>query len=668
MTESAEGRPQSVTIHKLLRAAYGAFAASALFSFAVNLLMLTLPLFMFQVFDRVMASRSETTLIFLLLMASFALAVQAALDATRAYAFIRVSQWIERRIGLTLLSAIIADALDRSKVPSSGAMRSLTTFRTFLTGPGMLTLLDLPWVPIFLALIYWFNEAMGMAAIGGALVMLLIGLLNDLMTRPKITQAQGFANVAYMEADAAVRNASVVEAMGMRQWALTRWFQRNEELIEMQSLASDRAAIFQAISKSMRMLVQMVIMSVAALQIIDPTTPMTPGIMIASVIILGRALQPVEMGINQARSLAEAIGAFRTVEAALEAAQSEQERMSLPPPTGKIDVENVTYQPRGRDRPILQRISFNLEAGEGLGIVGPSAAGKSTLARLLVGIERPTVGHIRLDGADAFSWPSEELGKHIGYMPQETQLFSGSVAVNIARLNPQPDPEAVIRAARLAGLHDLILHLPDGYDTEIGEGGALLSGGMRQRVALARALYGDPVIVVLDEPNSNLDASGDDALAAAIKAVKAAGTTVIMITHRPQSLAELDKVMILQNGAVQSFGPRDEVISHRGVPASAVQRRLPDAESDRRPGAPSPANVPTGSVEKAAVSDPLSGQPGSSPLAGPAAAAPTSPPNSPAKPAPAVQARSMAVQSVTARAFNRGRGQAAVTGETEDGA
>ncbi|MEC8850497.1 MAG: ATP-binding cassette domain-containing protein, partial [Pseudomonadota bacterium] len=254
------------------------------------------------------------------------------------------------------------------------------------------------------------------------------------------------------------------------------------------------------------------------------------------------------------------------------------------------------------------------------------------------------------------------------YMPQETQLFSGSVAVNIARLNPQPDPEAVIRAARLAGLHDLILHLPDGYDTEIGEGGALLSGGMRQRVALARALYGDPVIVVLDEPNSNLDASGDDALAAAIKAVKAAGTTVIMITHRPQSLAELDKVMILQNGAVQSFGPRDEVISHLGVPASAVQRRLPDAESDRRPGAPSPANAPTGPVGKAAASDPLSGQPGSSPPAGPAAAAPTSPPNSPAKPAPAVQARSMAVQSVPARAFNRGRGQAAVTGETEDGA
>ena len=263
-------------------------------------------------------------------------------------------------------------------------------------------------------------------------------------------------------------------------------------------------------------------------------------------------------------------------------------------------------------------------------------------------------------------------------MPQETQLFSGSVAVNIARLNPQPDPEAVIRAARLAGLHDLILHLPDGYDTEIGEGGALLSGGMRQRWRWP-ALYGDPVIVVLDEPNSNLDASGDDALAAAIKAVKAAGTTVIMITHRPQSLAELDKVMILQNGAVQSFGARDEVISHLGVPASAVQRRLPDAENVRRPGAPPPANAPTGPAARAATGDPLTGRPASSSPTGPAAratgenpAAARAPANAPkplAKPGPAVQARSMAVQSVPARALNRGRGEAtAVTGEVGDGA
>ena len=583
---------QKVSIHSLMRAAYGAFAASALFSFAVNLLMLTLPLFMFQVFDRVLASRSETTLVFLLLMATFALAIQAALDAIRAYAFIRVSQWIERRIGLMLLSAIIIDALDRSRVPSSAAMRSLTTFRTFLTGPGMLTLLDLPWVPIFLALIYWFNPAMGMAAIGGAVAMFILGVLNDLMTRSKLTEAQAFASVSYQEADAAVRNASVVEAMGMRQWALARWFKQNEKLINMQSVASDRAAIFQGISKSMRMLVQMVIMSVAALQIIDPTTPMTPGIMIASVIILGRALQPVEMGINQARALAEAIVAFRTVEGALERAQAEQKRMSLPAPTGRVDVENVTYQPRSVARPILQRINFNLAAGEALGIIGPSAAGKTSLARLLVGIERPSVGHIRFDGADAYSWPSDELGQYIGYMPQETQLFSGSVAVNIARLDPEPDSEAVIRAAQLAGLHDLILHLPDGYDTDIGEGGALLSGGMRQRVALARALYGDPVIVVLDEPNSNLDASGDEALAAAIRAIKEAGSTVVMITHRPQSLAEVDKVMILQNGVVQSFGARDEVMTHLGA-TSAEGRRLTNAQAQSGPPN-GPVNGPTG--------------------------------------------------------------------------
>ena len=635
---------QTVTIHKLLRSAYGAFAASAVFSFAVNLLMLTLPLFMFQVFDRVLASRSETTLILLLLMATFALAIQASLDAIRAYAFIRVSQWIERRIGLMLLSAIIVDALDRSRIPSSGAMRSLTTFRTFLTGPGMLTLLDLPWVPVFLALIYWFNPAMGAAAIGGAVVMLILGILNDVFTRGKLTEAQTFASISYQEAESAVRNAAVVEAMGMRQWALGRWFKQNEKLINMQSQASDRAAIFQGISKSMRMLVQMVIMSVAALQILDPTTAMTPGIMIASVIILGRALQPVEMGINQARSLSEAIAAFRIVEGALERAQAEQQRMSLPAPTGRIDVENVTYQPRNVARPILQRINFSLSAGEALGVIGPSAAGKTSLARLLVGIERPSAGHVRFDSADAYAWPSDELGQYIGYMPQETQLFSGSVAVNIARLDPEPDSEAVIQAAQLAGLHDLILHLPDGYDTDIGEGGALLSGGMRQRVALARALYGNPVIVVLDEPNSNLDSSGDEALAEAIRAIKAAGSTVIMITHRPQSLAQVDKVMILQNGVVQSFGARDEILSHLGIAAPDGRRIAnagggtppPDSGDTPPPSSPPPSSPPPSSPPPS--SPPPSSSPPSSSLSPssppPPSPPPPSPPSSPAEGGP----------------------------------
>lgn len=546
--------------------------------------MLTLPLFMFQVFDRVLASRSEATLALLLLMATMALMVQAGLDAIRAFSFIRISRWIDGRVGPMLMSSIIVEALDRSKTPSTVPLRSLSTFRVFLTGPGMLTMLDIPWVPVFLFIIYWVNPAMGMAAIGGAVVMFILGLLNDIFTRKSLTEAQQKSAQAYQTADTTLRNAAVVEAMGMRGRAMMKWQIENAEVLELQAKASDNAAIFQAISKSMRMLVQMVIMAVAVLQIIDPNTAMTPGMMIATVLILGRALQPVEMGIAQARNLVEAIAAYRIVEEALKLAQSEKPQLSLPPPVGKLTVENVGYQPPGVPRPILQRVNFELAPGEGLGVIGPSAAGKSSLARLLVGVEKPTVGNVRIDGADAYSWSSEELGPFIGFMPQENELFDGTVAENISRLEMEPDPDAVVKAAKLTGLHDMILHLPEGYDTRVGVGGAVLSGGMRQRIALARALYGDPKILVLDEPNANLDASGDDALQDAINNIKASGTTIVMITHRPNSLASMDKVMILQNGVVQKFGPRDEVLS--ALPGSAPaqpQLNKPQARSEKKP-------------------------------------------------------------------------------------
>jgi ABC-type multidrug transport system ATPase subunit len=337
----------------------------------------------------------------------------------------------------------------------------------------------------------------------------------------------------------------------------------------------------------------MVIMSVAVTQIIDPNTAMTPGMMIACVLILGRALQPVEMGISQARPLIEAIGAYRVVEETLRNAQSRIQRMELPPPEGHIVVENVGFQPPGVPKPILQRIAFDVHPGEALGVIGPSAAGKSTLARLLVGVEKPTVGHVRIDGADAYDWNAEQLGQHVGFMPQDSELFTGTVAVNVARLAEGADPNDIIKASKAAGLHDMVLRLPEGYDTQIGNAGAILSGGQRQRVALARALFGDPKIVVLDEPNASLDASGDDALMAAIAALKAAGTTVVMVTHRPQSLIHMDKVLILQNGMIQKYGPRDEILGflNGGTPPPAEQQlrgpapSLPAPEPPERPAA-----------------------------------------------------------------------------------
>jgi len=552
---------EPVSVNKLMKACYSAFVACAVFSFFVNSLMLTMPLFMFQVFDRVLASRSETTLLLLLLMATIALCVQASLDAVRAYAFVRISGWIDRRIAPVLLSTLVRDALSRSSQKNTAPLRSLSTLRVFLTGPGMLTILDLPWTPIFLVLIFYLNPPMGIAALIGAIVMLILGILNDRLTRPALSEAQQYSGKAFQAAEAAVRNAAVVESMGMRQAILRRYHQENESVLSLQGRASDRAATFLAISKSARMLIQMVIMSVAAVQIIDPTTPLTPGMMIAIVLILGRALQPIEMGVGQARNMIEAMDAYKVVEGVLKEAAAEEERMSLPPPKGHLSVENLYYQPKGMTKPILQRITFELQPGESVGVIGPSAAGKSTLARLLVGVEQPSLGSVRLDGADMFAWSSEELGRFIGFMPQDIELFGGTVAQNIARLEDHPDSDKVVKAATLAGLHDMILRLPQGYDTEIGYAGSILSGGQRQRIALARALYGDPQVVVLDEPNANLDSQGDEALGNAIKALKQAGSTLVLVTHRPQTLAMVDKVLIMQNGMVQRFGPRDEMVS-----------------------------------------------------------------------------------------------------------
>lgn len=590
-----------VTVHRLLKACYAAFAACGVFSFFVNLLMLTMPLFMYQVFDRVLASRSASTLLLLLLMATAALAVQAALDSIRAFAFVRVSRWIDRRIAPLLLSAIVIEALDRSKVGSTQVLRQLAVLRTFLTGPGMLTMLDLPWVPVFLVIIFYVNAPMGLAALGGAAVMLLLGVLNDRVTRPALSEAQTHSAAAYQSADSAVRNAAVVESMGMRQAILRRYHAANDKVLDLQGKASDRAAVFLAISKSARMLVQMIIMTVSVVQIIDPQTPMTPGLMIAAVLILGRALQPIEAGVGQARPMIEAYQAYRQIEEVLEAAQARQPKMELPAPVGHLSVENLYFQPPGLTKPVLQRITFDLPAGEALGIIGPSAAGKSTLARLLVGVARPSIGNVRLDGADVFTWDGEQLGRHVGFMPQDIELFPGTVATNIARLEDEPDPEKVVKAARLAGLHDMILRLPNGYDTEIGWAGQILSGGQRQRVALARALYGDPRVVVLDEPNANLDSQGDDALSNAVRALKAAGTTVVMITHRPQTLSLMDKVLVLQNGMVQRFGTRDEVLPSlppgsqpaglrppSGAAAPALRSPEGRPAADRRPEPPRP--------------------------------------------------------------------------------
>lgn len=626
------GADQPVTVNRLMRACYTALMSAGIFSFAVNMLMLTLPVFMFQVFDRVLASRSEATLYLLLGIAAFTLGIQASLDTIRAYAFVRISGWIDRRIGPILLSSIITDALDRGSQPNSNPLRALGTLRMFLTGPGMLTMLDVPWVPVFMALIFFINPHMGLAAIGGAVLMLVLGIVNDRMTRPALNAAQEFSSKAYSAAESAVRNAAVVESMGMRRNVMARWHRENEKVLSLQGRASDRAAILSSMSKSARMLIQMVIMTVAVLQIIDPSVDMTPGMMIACSLILGRALQPVEMGISQARQLVDALAAYKTIETALVNAQSGINRMELPAPKGHLVLENVGYQPRGAPRPILQRISLEVKPGEALGVVGPSAAGKSTLARLIVGVEKPHVGHVRLDGSDIFNWDTGSLGKHVGFMPQDIELFGGSVAENIARLDADPDPEQVIDAAKLAGLHELILQLPNGYDTDIGNAGAILSGGQRQRVALARALYGDPSLVVLDEPNSNLDSKGDEALANAVNVLKARGATVIMITHRVQTLANMNQLLVLQDGMINKYGSRDEVLASAGMGGASPSPAHAPAQPTSEKPAPTKAEEGRPEVERRRMPSPPRTGPGPAARGVPAAANLPPPPRVPEMP------------------------------------
>jgi PrtD family type I secretion system ABC transporter len=546
------------------------FLHAGLFSLAINLLLLVPPLYMLQVFDRVLASRSEATLLVLTLAAIGALLVMALLDVLRARLLMVAGVALDRRLGPQVIEGLLAQAARLNGREPAHGLRDVNTLRAFCGGPGLLALFDAPWLPLFLLIIFLFHPVMGAVAIGGAVLMIVLAVLNELFTREPLERAQAEARRAGRFIDTNLRNAEVVGALGMQAAVTRRWAALNDTALREQMRAGRIGGTYSGLTKFARQLIQLAMLGVGAYLVVDQH--LTPGVMIAATILLGRALAPVEALVAGWRSLVEARSAWRRLRQLFAATPASQPATQLPPPAGALDVEKVVFALKGAERPIIRGASFSLRPGEALGLIGPSASGKSTLARLIVGIWKPLSGAVRLDGADVGAWPRERLGPYIGYLPQDVELFGGSVAENIARLG-EPDPAEVVRAAQRAHVHELILRLPQGYDTDIGEAGQALSPGQRQRVGLARALYGAPRLVVLDEPNANLDHEGEEALLRTLQCLRAEGATVVIVAHRPSLLRGVDKLAVLREGSIDMLGPCAEVMA-RLTRGAAPQREV----------------------------------------------------------------------------------------------
>jgi PrtD family type I secretion system ABC transporter len=533
------------------------FFSAAAFSLVINVLMLAPALFMLQVFDRVVSSRSVETLVMLFALTLTALAVMAYLDAIRARLLARAAIRLERQLGPRVLGNMLRQSAHANRAASVHGLRDINALRTFLTGPGVIAIFDAPWTPLFILLIYFFHPILGMVAIAGAVLLVLLTILNEKLSRRSIEAMQTDARIAGRFVDQSLGNAEVVGAMGMVDNVTQDWQEMSHKVMRSQYQANQIGTFLTSLTRFLRQMLQVVMLATGAWLSIEQLA--TPGVMIAATIILGRALAPIESLIAGWKSLVEARGAYGRLADVISSESTDADPMTLPAPEGALAAENLVFGFRGQELPIVRRVSFALAPGTSLAIVGPSGAGKSTLARLLVGVWHPISGAVRLDGADIRSWPRERLGPHVGYLPQNVEIFAGTVSENIARLG-EVDSCEVIKAAVRANAHEMILALPKGYDTQVGEGGMLLSAGQRQRVAFARALYGNPRLVVLDEPNSNLDAAGEAALARAIRLLKSEGVTLVVITHRLPLLAAVDKVMVFVNGMVEKFGPLAEVL------------------------------------------------------------------------------------------------------------
>jgi ATP-binding cassette subfamily C protein len=540
----------------------------ALFSGALNILTLTGSVFMLQVYDRVIPSRSVPTLIALAALVAGLFLVQGLLDLIRTRMLGRVAGSLHERLSARVFGVTLRLPLLRANIDAQQPIRDLDQIRSFLSSGGPLALFDLPWLPFYLAICFLFHPLIGWTALGGALVLVTLMLLTELFSRRAAGDATQVASTRHTIAEAGRRNAEVVNAMGMAPAIAARWHEVDQQFMTSQQRLADVSGGFGAMSKVLRMALQSAVLGVGALLVIWGEA--TGGIIIAASIISARALAPVELAIAHWRGFITARQCWQRLKGLLAALPAREEPLPLRKPVSTLTVQSISITPPGDPRLLVRDVTFQLKSGMGLGIVGPSGSGKSCLARALVGAWVPVHGKVRLDAAALDQWLPEMLGRHIGYLPQDVELFAGTVAQNIARFRIGDNPDLVIQAATLAGMHELILSLPQGYETLIGEGGAALSAGQRQRVGLARALYDDPFLVVLDEPNSNLDVDGEQALIQALLSVRARGGIAVVVAHRPSVMAALDQALIMTGGEMKAFGPKDEVLRDKVRPMPAV--------------------------------------------------------------------------------------------------
>ena len=524
------------------------------FSLAINLLILSPSLYMMQVYDRVITTGHLETLIFLTALAALALMVLTTLDSLRSSVMIRVGCWLNDRLGPVFLASSIRSQL-QGDTAGAQPLRDLAQIQNFIASQGLTVFFDAPWVVIFVALIWLLHPLLGAIALVTAILLLFLSILNELVTRQANIKASHSQILAMQQAEAAIRNAEVVHAMGMHPAIIGRWQARNSDAMEATNKAAERGGVLVGFTKFIRFFAQIAILGAGAYLVINSS--LSAGAMIAASILLGRALAPVELAMTAWRNFSATRIAYGRLKARLNDHVVDDDRTKLPPPRGHLLIQNVSFGTR--DRVILRNVSFEVKPGESVAIIGPSAAGKSTLCRLMVGILAPVAGQIRLDGSEILHWDPVQLGRYIGYVPQDVELFAGSVRENIARMGPINDT-MVVEAAKLAHAHEMIQHLPDGYDTQIGDGGLRLSGGQRQRIGLARAVYGNPRLIVLDEPNANLDQAGESALSTAIHDLKKRDVALVIVGHRPSTLAQADSVVLMRDGRVELFGPRDATL------------------------------------------------------------------------------------------------------------
>lgn len=571
------------SLQAALKACKGAFISVGVFSLFVNALMLVPTFYMLQVYGRVLTSNNVTTLVMLTIIMSILVITSGTLEWVRSRIMVRVSTKLDVLLSRHVYKASFKLALESGGMDASAQpMNDLTSLRQFLTGNGVFAFFDAPWLPIYIAVMFMFHPYYGWVAIASAIVLLILAYANEKATGKALGEANKENIAATLNTTKNLRNAEVIESMGMLDTLIARWSQRQRKVLLLQSNASDKGGVVSTLSKTFRSWVQSLILGLGAYLAIQHE--INAGLVIAGSVLLGRALAPIDLIIGSWKGFISARTQYNRLNDILDKMHAEPQRMPLPAPKGNIQVENLIIGAPGSKTPILKGIGFGVPAGAVVGIIGPSASGKSTLARALMGVWAPQHGSVRLDGADLHQWDKELLGPHIGYLPQDIELFEGSISENIARF-ATIDPEKVVQAAQIAGVHEMILLLPEGYDTVIGSDGVNLSGGQRQRIGLARALYGIPKVILLDEPNSNLDEVGERALAHAIQYLKQAGSTVFVITHRTSILSQLDRLLVMQNGAITMYGPRDQVMEELNKQQLAAQKQAQVSAGTAQAGA-----------------------------------------------------------------------------------